>query len=111
MSFLCINNTFIGTNVSLVNTYLVEKHKMSLSTGNQLKAARMLAEMSQEDLAKETGLNPNTIRNLEAAGGNFLSGRADTIRRVAQVLEARGIEFLNGGNPGVRLRKPPEQDR
>jgi hypothetical protein len=33
-----------------------------------------------------------------------LSGRADTVLRVQIALEKMGIEFLNHGLPGVRLR-------
>jgi hypothetical protein len=40
------------------------------------------------------------VPDFRAAGS--LSGRADTVLRVA--LEKMGIEFLNHGSPGVRLR-------
>jgi transcriptional regulator with XRE-family HTH domain len=77
---------------------------MTLTTGNQLKAARALAEMDQEDLASEAGVNVNTIRNMEARKGELLTSGAVTIRNVQVVLEARGVEFLNHGQPGVRLK-------
>jgi hypothetical protein len=32
-----------------------------------------------------------------------VGSRTDTLGRVIAVLEKAGIEFLNGGNPGVRL--------
>lgn len=74
-----------------------------LTTGNQLKAARALADIEQRDLADKAGLNVNTIRNMEAAGGGAIAGRATNVHTVQRVLEGMGIEFLNHGNPGVRL--------
>jgi hypothetical protein len=34
-----------------------------------------------------------------------VGSRTDTLSKVVQVLERAGIEFLNDGNPGVRLKK------
>jgi hypothetical protein len=42
------------------------------------------------------------VRDFCAAGS--LSGRADTVLGVQIALEKMGIEFLNHGSPGVRLR-------
>lgn len=77
-----------------------------LTTGNQLRAARALIEMEQSDLAERTGVNVNTIRNMEKAGAGPISGRSSSVQAVQRVLEAAGIEFLNHGQPGVKLRKP-----
>ncbi len=35
----------------------------------------------------------------------MLTSGLDKIRAFMQVLEAEGIEFLNHGNPGVRVRQ------
>jgi transcriptional regulator with XRE-family HTH domain len=77
-----------------------------LTTGNQLKAARALSGIEQKDLAEKAGVNVNTIRNMEAAGTGVIAGRASSVQTVQRVLEAEGIEFLNHGQPGVRLAKP-----
>lgn len=77
-----------------------------LTTGNQLKAARALAGIDQIDLAKRASVNPNTIRTMEASGAGPIAGRAVTVQAVQRALEAEGIEFLNHGQPGVRLAKP-----
>jgi transcriptional regulator with XRE-family HTH domain len=77
---------------------------MSLRTGNQLKAARALAGMNQEQVAAKSGVNVNTIRNMEGRGGETLVSGLDTVTKVQAALEAEGIEFLNHGQPGVRLR-------
>ena len=74
-----------------------------LTTGNQLKAARILAEIEQKELAQKAGLNVNTIRNMEGAGSGPIAGRAANVHLVQRVLESMGIEFLNHGQPGVRL--------
>jgi transcriptional regulator with XRE-family HTH domain len=76
-----------------------------LTTGNQLKAARALIGMDQSDLAARAGVNVNTIRNMEASGPGPIAGRAQNVYLVQATLEAVGIEFLNHGQPGVRLKR------
>ena len=76
-----------------------------LATGNQLKAARALVGMEQARLAEATGLNVNTIRNMEAAGVGPIAGRSVNVQAVQRALEDAGIVFLNGGEPGVKLRR------
>jgi transcriptional regulator with XRE-family HTH domain len=79
---------------------------MSLVTGNQLKAARALAGVDQQQVADAAEINVNTVRNMEARGAEPITSSAVTVRSVQLALEAWGIEFLNHGQPGVRLRKP-----
>ena len=76
-----------------------------LVTGNQLKAARALAGVDQQQVADSAGVNVNTIRNMEARGTKPITSSAVTVRIVQLALEALGIEFLNHAQPGVRLRK------
>ena len=76
-----------------------------LATGNQLKAARALARVDQQQVADSAGVNVNTIRNMEARGAEPITSSALTVRKVQLALEALGIEFLNHTQPGVRLRK------
>ncbi len=73
-------------------------------SGNQLRAARALLGMDQETLAKRIGVSDNTIRNMEAAGAELVGGFASTREKVHQGLEALGVEFTNGSEPGVKLR-------
>ena len=77
-----------------------------LTTGHQLKAARALADMEQTVLAERAGVSANTIRNMEASGSGTIAGRAATVQAVQRVLEGEGVEFLNHGQPGVRLVRP-----
>ncbi|MBO0903817.1 helix-turn-helix transcriptional regulator [Jiella sonneratiae] len=81
---------------------------MSLTTGNQLKAARALAGINQTELSERAGVNVNTIRNMEGRGAETLVSGLDTVRKVQSALEAAGVIFLDDGDataggPGVRL--------
>ncbi len=82
-----------------------------LVTGNQLKAARALAGVDQQQLADSAGVNVNTVRNMEARGAKPITSSAVTVRRVQLAMETLGIEFLNHAQPGVRLRKRPRARR
>ena len=70
-------------------------------TGKQIGAARVLLGLSPSDLAAAAGVHPKTVLRFE--GGKHDPVHA-TLKALVSVLEDRGIEFLNGGEPGVRLR-------
>jgi predicted transcriptional regulator len=72
----------------------------------QIKAARSLLDWSQERLAETSGVSLPTVRRLEAVDGE-LGGREDTAGKIVAALEAAGVDFTNGDEPGVRLRKGP----
>ncbi|MGQ4274973.1 helix-turn-helix domain-containing protein [Terrihabitans sp. B22-R8] len=76
-----------------------------LITGNQLKAARALVGMDQSTLAEKAGVHLNTVGAMEKRREQALISGMPTIRAVMNVLEAAGVEFLNHGRPGVRLRE------
>ena len=73
-------------------------------TGRQIAAARTLAGISQADLAASAQISVPTLRRMEASEGQA-SGMANNVTAVMRALEEAGIEFLNHGQPGVRLRK------
>jgi transcriptional regulator with XRE-family HTH domain len=75
-----------------------------LTTGNQLKAARGLAGLSQAQLATAAGVNVTTISAMEGKGSATLGSGLDTIKAVMDALEAAGVELLNHGQPGCRLK-------
>jgi DNA-binding XRE family transcriptional regulator len=79
-----------------------------LKTGNQIKAARALTDLNQQQLAELAGVNVNTIRAMESRGNETLVSGLDTVTKVQQALEGAGITFIpeNGGGAGVRLSKP-----
>jgi DNA-binding XRE family transcriptional regulator len=76
-----------------------------LSTGRQLRAGRVLAGLSQAELAKRAQVNVNTIISMEKKDLAELTSAFDVVRRVARALEESGVVFTNGDEPGVKLRK------
>ncbi|HAN90702.1 MAG TPA: transcriptional regulator [Nitrospira sp.] len=74
--------------------------------GEQAAAARKLLKMTQIELAEATGLTHITIVRFERGA----SVRPETVEAIREALLERGIEFLNGGEPGVRLRKIKPKD-
>jgi len=65
--------------------------------------ARAALGLGVRDVARLAEVSPDTVARLER--GEAL--RPATLRRIAESLEAAGVEFIpeNGGGPGVRLAK------
>jgi predicted transcriptional regulator len=76
-----------------------------LITGRQLRAARVLLGMEQIELAKRARVAIGTIRRMESFDGE-IGARTSTLSLVLKALQKAGIEFLNDGSPGVRLKQP-----
>ena len=72
---------------------------------HQLKAARALARLDQQELSNRSGVSVPTIKRMEAGEGP-IRGNYENVAAVVGVLEAAGIEFIpeNGGGPGARLK-------
>lgn len=70
----------------------------------QIRAARALVDMTQSALAERVGLTPNALVAIE-------KGRSDpktsTMISIKRALEEAGVEFTNGDQPGVRLKRYP----
>jgi hypothetical protein len=62
-----------------------------------------LLRWEQKELAKQSGISLPTIGRLESKPGK-LEAYARTVSTLRGTLEAHGIEFYNGNEPGVRLR-------
>ena len=74
----------------------------------QVRAARILLGLSQQDLADRASVSLGTIKRIEAARFE-LAGTAQTMARIQQALESAGIIFIDQdaqAGPGVRLRRP-----
>jgi predicted transcriptional regulator len=74
----------------------------------QVRAARGLLGMGQEELASLASVSVITLKRFEAAGVD-IRGSAQTHRRLQRALEAAGIIFIEqdgSRGPGVRLRDP-----
>ena len=74
----------------------------------QCRAARTLLEMTQPQLAKLAKLGLSTIVDFERTRRQV---SMEAIRAMQRALEHAGAEFIdeNGGGPGVRLRKRPQE--
>jgi transcriptional regulator with XRE-family HTH domain len=73
-----------------------------LMTSELIRAARALIRWEQKQLAEASGVSIPTIKRLEAKPG-VLAGHSQTIAALKRALEGAGVEFTNGGRPGVRL--------
>jgi transcriptional regulator with XRE-family HTH domain len=63
---------------------------------NQIRAARALLHLEQQELAKRAQVSVATIRRIETPGGNArVSPR--TVASIQQALEAAGAEFVPAG--------------
>lgn len=77
---------------------------LTVITGVHLSSARGLLRWSQHDLANEAGVNVGTIRRMEGAANGPVVANTVTLDKVMRALERKGVEFLNDGSPGVRIR-------
>ncbi len=75
-------------------------------TAEQIKAARALLRLEQDELARRSGVSVSTIRRLEGAGG-ALRVADETAAAVLTVLEEAGVQFIHDG---VILKKAPAAD-
>lgn len=82
-----------------------------LTIGNQLRAARALVGMEAIALAERAGVDVATLEAMEERGAGAFTNGPDTVRAVAAALEKAGVEFLDHGRPGVRLRAEPAAER
>jgi transcriptional regulator with XRE-family HTH domain len=73
-------------------------------TGRQIAAARTLVGLSQTELAASSKISVPTLRRMESSDGPA-SGYANNADAVRRALEAAGVEFTNGDQPGVRLKR------
>ena len=79
-------------------------YDLPLITGRQLKAARALIGWEQTNLAKKSGVAISTIRRMESFAGE-IGARTGTLSLVQRALEKAGVDFLDDGQPGVRIRR------
>jgi predicted transcriptional regulator len=77
-------------------------------TSELIRAARALLRWNQGDLARRSGVSVPTIKRLEATPG-ILAAQSSTVAALRRALESAGIEFTNGGGPGVRLKADPQK--
>jgi DNA-binding CsgD family transcriptional regulator len=74
-------------------------------SGRQVVAARMLAGITQEELASQAGLHVNSVRYLERQ--NYITTGYSS-HRVTEAMAAMGVLFFSVPSCGVRLRQDGE---
>jgi len=78
--------------------------KTIILTSELIRAARALLRWEQRQLAEASNVSLPTIKRLESKPGPLI-GYSSTIGALRNALESAGIEFVNGGRPGVRVRR------
>lgn len=81
---------------------------MGLKTVEQLRQARAALGWTQAEVAEAAGVSLPTVKRLEKGRGN-LAIRLETLTNLEAALTARGIQFLEkgdpAGGPGVALEE------
>jgi transcriptional regulator with XRE-family HTH domain len=79
---------------------------------SQIKAARAMLGMDQQELSKIANIGISTLKRIELAAE--VTGTARSLLKIQKALEAAGIEFLPeeaGRGPGVRLTQGQDKRR
>jgi hypothetical protein len=71
-------------------------------TPAQSRGARGILEWTQERLSAEAGVGLSTVKDFE---GGRRTPIGNNLTAMKTALERGGVEFTNGDQPGVRLRK------
>jgi DNA-binding XRE family transcriptional regulator len=69
-------------------------------TPEQIRGARAMLNMTQARLAELAGISATALNSIERGASD---PKSSTLRAIQSSLETAGIEFLNHGQPGVRL--------
>ena len=76
-----------------------ESEARQIITGEQCIRSRRLLGLTQEALARAAGVSHHTVSRFESGGG----ARSPTRAKLRGTLEAAGVVFTNGDEPGVKL--------
>ncbi len=75
-------------------------------TPAQCRAARGLLSITQQELARASGVSLRSINNFERGERGLMNAN---MLAICQTLEDAGVEFLDGD--GVRIRQAAEESR
>ncbi len=73
-------------------------------TSDQIRSARAMLRWSAQKLAAKAGVGVSTVQRMENAVG-VPSASGKNLDAVQRALEAGGVTFTNGDEPGVKLRR------
>jgi hypothetical protein len=79
-------------------------------TPEQAKAARSLLGLGKKFVYRELGIAPQTLERAEIKRAKRGPLPAMMINRLRRYYESAGVEFTNGGQPGVRLGPAQTRD-
>jgi ribosome-binding protein aMBF1 (putative translation factor) len=83
-------------------TYDTKTVKSKMISIAQIRGARGLLGWSQVELAKAADLSEPTIKRFETGLAKVSEA---AVAKMVSALEAAGVEFTNGGQQGVRLKR------
>ena len=75
----------------------------NIITGRQLRAARILANLTQQQLAKAVGVHERAARYWEAKENKAPTSTQSSLEKIEAVLRAHGVIVFTSPSPGVRL--------
>ena len=75
----------------------------NIVSGRQIRAARMLADLTQADLARAAGCHPRSVRYWENKGINPPTNVVSTLDCIEQALNRYGVIPFSNPTAGVRL--------
>jgi DNA-binding XRE family transcriptional regulator len=79
------------------------KSTMNLVTGRQLRAARVLAGITQRQLAQAVGVHERAVRYWELKDNESPTATAGTPELIEAVLRNHGVIVFSSPTPGARL--------
>ena len=77
----------------------------NIASGRQLRAARIMAGLTQAELARSTGHHTRAVRYWEAKNENMPTCISDTLQRIEEALLRHGVMVFASPTPGVGIIK------
>jgi DNA-binding XRE family transcriptional regulator len=75
----------------------------NLVSGRQLRAARVLAGLTQAQLAEAVGCHERACRYWEAKGDNLPTSTTAFLRKIEAALLVKGVAIFRKPSPGARI--------
>jgi DNA-binding transcriptional regulator YiaG len=82
---------------------LMASPETNLVSSRQLKAARVLAGLSQAGLARAAGFHPNSVKFWEGKGDAVPTCDPETLRLIEAALQLHGVAVFVSPSPGARM--------